>query len=155
MPFLTHAVGQPMVLIEADTGGEWKVRADAHEHPPPVPVIDVEVVLNHPALGHLKMPSVRGLIADGNHNARGLTSLEDDRHGAGGSSCEVRIDEFVAMLTGQAWVCLRGRLASLGSSEFSYRGRTGVCSVAGPADPQARWPALVLSSGRGQQETLL
>jgi len=50
---LSHAVGQPMVLIEADTGGEWKVRADAHEHPPPVVVIDVKVVLNDPALGHL------------------------------------------------------------------------------------------------------
>jgi hypothetical protein len=30
---LTHAVGQPMVLIEADAGGEWKVRADALRSP--------------------------------------------------------------------------------------------------------------------------
>jgi hypothetical protein len=30
---LTHAVAQPMALIEADTGREWKVRADAHKHP--------------------------------------------------------------------------------------------------------------------------
>src|SRR6476660_2718082 len=29
---LADAVGQPMVL-----GGEWKVRADAHEHPSPIP----------------------------------------------------------------------------------------------------------------------
>jgi hypothetical protein len=84
-----------MVLIEADTGGEWKVRTDAHEHSPPVPVIDVKVVLNDPALGHLKMPSVRGLIADGNHDTRGLTRLEDDRYRAGLGSSEVRIDEFV------------------------------------------------------------
>jgi hypothetical protein len=28
------------VLIETDTGGEWKVRADPHEHPSPIPVID-------------------------------------------------------------------------------------------------------------------
>jgi hypothetical protein len=34
------------VLIEADTGGEWKVGADAHEHSSPVPVIDVKVVLH-------------------------------------------------------------------------------------------------------------
>jgi hypothetical protein len=80
---------------EADAGGEWKVRADAHEHPPPVPVIDVKVVLNDPALGHLKMPSVRGLIADSSHDTRGFTRLEDDRHGAGLSSSEVRIDEFI------------------------------------------------------------
>ena len=30
---LARAVGQPMVLIEADTGGEWQVRADAHVRP--------------------------------------------------------------------------------------------------------------------------
>src|SRR5258705_8887992 len=42
--FLAHAVGQPMVLVEADTGGEWKVGADAHEHSPPVPVIDVSCI---------------------------------------------------------------------------------------------------------------
>ena len=41
------------------------------------------------------MPSVRGLIADGNHDTRGLTRLEDDRRGTGLSSFEVRIDEFV------------------------------------------------------------
>jgi hypothetical protein len=39
-----------MVLIEADTGGEWKVGADAHEHSSPVPVINVKVVLNDPAI---------------------------------------------------------------------------------------------------------
>src|SRR5258708_14101596 len=39
--FLAHAVGQPMVLVEADTGGEWKVGADAHEHSSPIPLIYV------------------------------------------------------------------------------------------------------------------
>src|ERR1700730_7646214 len=53
--FLAHAVGQPMVLIEADTGGEWQVRADAHEHSSPVPVIDIKVVLNDPALRELEV----------------------------------------------------------------------------------------------------
>jgi hypothetical protein len=41
--FLTHAVRQPMVLVEADTGGERKVGADAHEHSSPIPVVDVKV----------------------------------------------------------------------------------------------------------------
>src|SRR5579863_2306330 len=54
--FLAHAVGQPMVLIEADTGGEWQVRADAHKHSSPVPVIDIKVVLNDPALRELEVP---------------------------------------------------------------------------------------------------
>jgi hypothetical protein len=42
---LTHAVGQPMVLIEADAGGEWKVRADAHENPSSVPITQL-ILLN-------------------------------------------------------------------------------------------------------------
>jgi len=42
------------------------------------------------------MPSVHCLIADGNHDTRGLTRFEDDRHGAGLGSSEVRINEFVA-----------------------------------------------------------
>ena len=56
---LAHSVGQPVMLIEADAGGERKVGADAHEHPSPLPVVDVKVVLNDPAVGDLKMPSVR------------------------------------------------------------------------------------------------
>src|SRR4249919_3225932 len=43
-----------------------------------------------------KMPSVRDLIADGNHDARRLARFEDDHHGAWLGSFEVRIDEFVA-----------------------------------------------------------
>jgi hypothetical protein len=66
--FLTHAVRQPMVLVEADTCGERKVGADAHEHSSPIPVVDVEVVLNDPALRELEVPSVRDLIADRGHD---------------------------------------------------------------------------------------
>src|SRR3979409_705446 len=73
---LAQAIGQPMVLIEADTGGEWKVGAHAHEHSPPVPVVNVKVVLNDPAISDLKMPSVRDLIANSNHDARRLPPLE-------------------------------------------------------------------------------
>jgi hypothetical protein len=43
------AIGQPMVLIESDAGGEWKIGAHANEHSPPVPIVDVAVVLGHPA----------------------------------------------------------------------------------------------------------
>src|ERR1700726_665532 len=61
---LAQAIGQPMVLIEADTGGEWKVGAHAHEHSPPVPVVNVKVVLNDPAISDLKMPSVLAPFED-------------------------------------------------------------------------------------------
>src|ERR1700732_577483 len=78
--FLAHAVGQPVVLVEADAGGEWKIGADAYEHSSPVPVVDIEVVLNDPALRDLKVPSIRDLVADSNHDACGLARFEDDRH---------------------------------------------------------------------------
>jgi hypothetical protein len=52
---LAQAISQPVVLVEADTGGEWKVGADAHEHSSPVPVINVKVVLNDPAISDLKI----------------------------------------------------------------------------------------------------
>jgi hypothetical protein len=48
------------------------------------------------------MPSVSSFIADGNHDTRGLTRLEDDRHGAGLGSSDVPIDEFVATAFGTA-----------------------------------------------------
>src|SRR6185503_19310820 len=47
---LAYAVRQPMMLVEADTGGECKIGADAHEHATPVPVIYVEVVLSDPSI---------------------------------------------------------------------------------------------------------
>src|SRR6202048_5540718 len=84
-----------MVLIETDAGGEWKIGADAYEHSSPVPVVDIEVVLNDPALRDLKVPSVRDLVADSNHDACGLARFEDDRHGIRLGVLEIRIDEFV------------------------------------------------------------
>jgi hypothetical protein len=111
--FLTHAVRQPMVLVEADTGGERKVGADAHEHSSPIPVVDVKVVLNDPALRKLQVPSVRDFIADGGHDARGLASFEDDHDCIGLGPFEIRIDKFV---TTARWrlddrnVALRGPL---------------------------------------------
>ena len=92
---LAHAVGQPMVLIETDTGGEWKVRADPHEHPSPIPVIDVKVVLNDPALRELEVPSVCDLVADGNHDPRRFSRLQDGHDGIRLGPFEIRVDKFV------------------------------------------------------------
>src|SRR5260370_15018343 len=74
---LAQAIGQPMVLIEADTRGEWKVGADAHEHSSPVPLVNVKVVLNDPAISDLEMPSDCDPIANSNHDARRLARLQD------------------------------------------------------------------------------
>src|SRR6516225_3458259 len=65
------------MLVEANTGRERKVGANAHKHSSPVPVVDVKVVLNDPALRELKVPSVRDLVADGSHDASGFSCLEN------------------------------------------------------------------------------
>src|SRR5271165_2845040 len=85
-----------MMLIEADAGGERKVRTDAYEHSPPLPVIDVEVVLNDPAVCDLQMPSVGFAVADRSHDAGGLPRLEDHHDFVGVRSFEVWIDKVIA-----------------------------------------------------------
>src|ERR1700746_1887743 len=73
--FLAHPVRKPVMLIEADAGGERKIRTDAHEHPSPPPVIDVEVVLHDPSVCDLEMPSVGLAVADCGHDAGGSRAL--------------------------------------------------------------------------------
>jgi hypothetical protein len=85
-----------MMLIEADAGGERQVGTDADKHPSPLPVVDIEVVLNHPAIGDLKMPAVRFAVADRGHNASRLARLENDHDGIGACPFEIGIDEVVA-----------------------------------------------------------
>ena len=84
------------MLIEADAGGERKIRTDAHEHPSPPPVIDVEVVLHDPSVCDLEMPSVGLAVADCGHDAGGFTRLEDHDDFIRLCSVEVGIDEVIA-----------------------------------------------------------
>jgi len=48
--FLTHPIGQPVMLVEADPGGERKVGTHANKHASPAGIVDVNVVLNNPTL---------------------------------------------------------------------------------------------------------
>jgi len=57
---LAQAVCEPMMLVEADPRRKRQVGAHAHEHAAPAGVVDIEVVLNDPALGELQMPVVGG-----------------------------------------------------------------------------------------------
>jgi len=84
------------MLIEANASGERKIGTDAHEHPPPPLVIDVEVVLNDPAICDLKVPSVGLAIAHGRHDAGRLARLENHNHFVGLGSVEVGINEVIA-----------------------------------------------------------
>ena len=93
---LTHLVCEPVMLIEADAGGERKVGTDADEHPSPLPIVDVEIVLDNPSVRDLQMPAVRLAITDRCHDACRLASLENDHHGIRARPFEVWIDEVVA-----------------------------------------------------------
>ena len=93
---LAHSVGGPVMLIEADPSGERKVGTDAHEHPSPLPVVDIEVVLNNPPVSDLKVPSVRFAVADRGHDPRWFARFEDDHHCIGARPFEIWIDEVIA-----------------------------------------------------------
>jgi len=114
---LAHPVGQPVMLIEVDAGREWQVGADAYEHAAPSPVVDVEIVLNHPAPSELQMPAVDRLIADGDHDAGGFTCLQDDDRLIRLGAPEVRFNELISAslwrLQHRHFVFLRPRLQPL------------------------------------------
>ena len=56
--FVMHALSQPVVLIETNARRERQIGADAHEHPAPTLVINVEVILHDPALSQLEVSAV-------------------------------------------------------------------------------------------------
>src|SRR5262245_55114062 len=93
------------MLIQAHSRGEWQVGTHPDKHLSPALVMDVEVVLHHPSLRHLQMPSIILLVTDGNHHASWLATFHygDDliRFGL----VEIRFDEFVAPSFG----CLQDR----------------------------------------------
>src|SRR5215469_267787 len=98
--FLVQAIGQPMVLVEADASREGEVGTNPHEYPSPTAVVDVEIVLGDPALCDLKMPALIARVADGDHDAGGFACLKDHRHLVGLSMPEVGCDELIASATG-------------------------------------------------------
>ena len=76
--FGTHAVSQPMVLIEADTRRKRQIGTDANEHPTPVLVVDVKVILHDPTRCQLEVPAV--LCPDGDHDAGRFPGFENHNH---------------------------------------------------------------------------
>jgi hypothetical protein len=66
------------------------------KHPSPLPVIDIEVVLNHPPVRDLKMPSVCFAVADRSHDARRFARVEDDHDCIGACPLEIGIDKVIA-----------------------------------------------------------
>jgi len=89
-------VGEPVVLIQAEPGGERKIGRHAHEHPSPRGVVHVEVVLHDPALSHLQVPAVFLGIADGGHNPGRFPGFQNEDDLIGFCLAEVGFHEFVA-----------------------------------------------------------
>ncbi len=98
MPSWLHAKSQPMMLIQAYSGGERKVRTHANKHGPPVLVVEIEIVLIHPALLQFQMRALVLLSANGNEDASGFASFQNDGHMIGFGLLQVRQHEIVAPL---------------------------------------------------------
>jgi len=64
--------------------GEWQGRATRTKHFVPVPIVDVEVILNDPALRELEVPIVATLSADAVMMLAGLAPCFEDDHVASG-----------------------------------------------------------------------
>ena len=76
--FGTHALSQPVVLIEANTRRKRQIGADAHEHPTPVLVVDVKVILHDPTLRQLQVPAL--CCSDGDQDAGRFPGFENEHH---------------------------------------------------------------------------
>src|SRR5882724_7636356 len=72
---LAHPSRQPMMLIETDACRERQVGRHPDQHPSPVPVVDVEIVLDDPSLGDVKVPAIGALVTDSGQDAAGSRAL--------------------------------------------------------------------------------
>jgi hypothetical protein len=85
-----------VVLIEAHSGSKRKVWAQADEHSSPAGIVEVEVVLDDPALRHLEVPTIILLVAVSDQYPAWLTGSEDGYDLVRLGLLEVRVDEIVA-----------------------------------------------------------
>src|SRR5215471_4857115 len=83
------------MLVEANPSREREVGAHAHEHAAPALVVDIEIVLDDPAVCDLQMPAVCFLVADRGHDPRRLSGFEDDDDAVRMRSPEVGLDKFI------------------------------------------------------------
>ena len=87
-----------MMLIQAYSGGEGKVGTHADKHGPPVLVVEIEIVLIHPALLQLQMRTLVLLSSNGDQDAGGFASLQNDGHMIGVGLLQVLQHELVPPL---------------------------------------------------------
>jgi len=95
-PLRLEALGQPVVLVEVDAGGEGEVRAKAHELAAPGAVVDIEVVLVYPTLLVFQMPLLGGAFTDADQDASGLGGFENGHDRIGRGASKIGSDEVLA-----------------------------------------------------------
>ena len=93
---LLEALGQPVVLIQIDAGRKGEVRTDAHEHAAPGAIVDVEVVLIHPARLVEQMTLLGGAFTDADQDASGLGGFENGHDRIGRGASKIGSDEVLA-----------------------------------------------------------
>jgi hypothetical protein len=93
---LAHPDGQPVMLVQAYPSREGKVWTHPDEHSSPAGVVEVEVVLNDPALSHLEMPAIVLLIAIGDQDASRFSGSDYGHDLIWLGWLEVGIDEVIA-----------------------------------------------------------
>jgi len=81
------------MLVETYPGGEREIGADPHEHGPPVAIVDIEIILIHPAPLHLQVPVL--LLADGRQDAGGFPRFNNGDNLIGHRFAKTRSNEFV------------------------------------------------------------
>lgn len=89
------------MLVEAHSRGKGKVRTQADEHTAPAGIVEVEVVLDDPALTHLQMPMIILLVAIGNEYPSGLAGSENGDDLVRLGLFEIRVDEIIAAPIGR------------------------------------------------------
>src|SRR5215469_4520675 len=89
------------MLVEADSRRKWEIGAHADEHPAPTRIVDVEVVLNDPALCHLQMPTVILFVPIGDPDSAWFARSQDSDYGIGLGSFEEGMEEIIPATLGR------------------------------------------------------
>src|SRR5260370_26432759 len=66
---LLHVPGDPVMLVDTDACRKREVGREANAHSAPVAIVDVEAVLNDPALSQLHVPAIVLFVPDRAENA--------------------------------------------------------------------------------------
>jgi hypothetical protein len=97
-PLFPQAKGQPVVLVQAYPRGEGKVGRQAHKHPAPALVVELEVVLVGPTLLEFLVRAVVLLSPDGQQDAGRLPRLEDDGNSIAWAVPKILLNKIISPL---------------------------------------------------------